>query len=958
MLPTTLNIADANDHVPQAERSIRAIKDRARCTVQGLPFQKFPRILTQAIVESANRSFNQFRAKDGASITMSPLTILTGKPRANFANLKLELGQYVQVFEDNDPSNTNKTRTTGAIALNPSDNAQGGYTFLSLVTGRKLSRQQWDELPMPQGVIERVEQMAVAENRTAAGRNGLHFEWSPGIPIQDEPQPHIAEAPPPRDEDAEEGWEDDENIPHDGDEDDNIPDPQHQPVTEEDSDQSSDDLYDQDDAPDTEDDHTASEEDDPGSKNSDAEHDEQFLDEGVPDEEQVPEQGPAQATGHDDQEPQAKKYGLRPNRDRDYGFRLDRQMDDPENNKSYKSHQFLQDQAADEDNRPTPYEETVKPHTLREAVENRSDSSSHPAIVKGVVGILLNQMSAKVGIKKHGKVAIEAIFDEFLQFHDLDVFKPRSSSSLTKEQKKAALRAISVIKEKRCGKIKGRTVADGRAQKGLYGKEKTASPTVSTDALMMSILIDAWEKRDVATADVSGAYLRADMTDFTILRIEGEEVHILCQVHEKYRNFVVMENGKQVLYLELLKALYGCVQSALLWYNLFTGTLQSMGFKLNPYDPCVANLTIHKKQCTVAWFVDDNKISHADCRVVTKVIKKIEAHFGKMTVTRGTHHVFLGMNITYQADGTASIGMKDYIQESIDDFPDELSKGAATPSRRTLFEIDPDSPKLNETRSEMFHSIVAKQLYVSHRGRPDVQLPIAFLCTRVSKSTEQDWSKLKRVLEFLKGTLDDRITLGADDITIMQTWVDASYAVHSDMKSHTGGTVSFGRGSIMSKSSKQKLNTKSSTEAELVGASDYLSYAIWAKKFLECQGYILSGNAFHQDNKSTIQFEKNGRKSCGPNSRHIDIRYFWIKDRLDLDGFDVVYCPTERMLADFFTKPLQGALFRKLRAVVMGHAHVRTLLSIEDKSASLTEPTVVPPGLVKERVGRKRKGKF
>ena len=67
---------------------------------------------------------------------------------------------------------------------------------------------------------------------------------------------------------------------------------------------------------------------------------------------------------------------------------------------------------------------------------------------------------------------------------------------------------------------------------------------------MMSILIDAWEKRDVATADVSGAYLRADMTDFTILRIEGEEVHILCQVHEKYRNFVVMENGRQVLYLE------------------------------------------------------------------------------------------------------------------------------------------------------------------------------------------------------------------------------------------------------------------------------------------------------------------------------------------------------------------------------------------------------------------------
>ncbi len=157
------------------------------------------------------------------------------------------------------------------------------------------------------------------------------------------------------------------------------------------------------------------------------------------------------------------------------------------------------------------------------------------------------------------------------------------------------------------------SVAEGRVRQGLYGRVKTSSPHVSTDELEMSGRGDAWEKRDVATADVSGAYLRADMTDFTVLRIEGEEVNILCQVHERYTQFVVIENGKKVLYLELLKALYGCVQSALLWYNLFTGTLEGMGFKLNPYDPCVANLTIHGKQCTVAWFVDDNKISHVHC---------------------------------------------------------------------------------------------------------------------------------------------------------------------------------------------------------------------------------------------------------------------------------------------------------------------------------------------------------
>ena len=137
--------------------------------------------------------------------------------------------------------------------------------------------------------------------------------------------------------------------------------------------------------------------------------------------------------------------------------------------------------------------------------------------------------------------------------------------------------------------------------------------------------------------------------------------------------------------------------------------------------------------------------------------------------------------------------------------------------------------------------------------------------------------------------------------------------------------MSLGRGAVMCKSSKQKLNTKSSTEAELVGASDYLPNTIWAKMFLESQGYILQDNRFLQDNQSAIKLEINGRASCGQKSRHIDIRYFFMKDRVKTEGIDVVYCPTEEMLADFFTKPLQGSLFIKFKKVVMGEEHISTL---------------------------------
>jgi hypothetical protein len=313
-------------------------------------------------------------------------------------------------------------------------------------------------------------------------------------------------------------------------------------------------------------------------------------------------------------------HNLRPNRRRNYDHRLGHIMDEPASGKSYdaagKSYDaaFLQQGHDDEDG----------PMTLREAVQEMQLTGENHDVLKHITGIIMTQMSAKAGIKKHGQVAIDALFEEFAQLHDLGVFLPQDGAVLTRNEKRGALRAISVVKEKRCGRIKGRTVADGRPQRELYSKDETSSPTVSTDALMLSLLIDAHERRDVATADVAGAYLHANMEDFTLLKMEGESVDIMCSVDKNYTKYVCYENGKKVLYLKLLKALYGCVQSALLWYELFSTTLQASGFELNPYDTCVANKTIDGKQCTIAWYVDDNKISHVDDKVVTQVIKMIE----------------------------------------------------------------------------------------------------------------------------------------------------------------------------------------------------------------------------------------------------------------------------------------------------------------------------------------------
>lgn len=163
--------------------------------------------------------------------------------------------------------------------------------------------------------------------------------------------------------------------------------------------------------------------------------------------------------------------------------------------------------------------------------------------------------------------------------------------------------------------------------------------------------------------------------------------------------------------------------------------------------------------------------------------------------------------------------------------------------------------------------------------------------------------------------------ISAENFDVMKTWVDASYAIHSDMKSHTGGVIGFdGLGIVHFKSGKQKLNSKSSTEAEVVGASDYLPWTIWYAKFLYHQGYEVKMNVFYQDNESAMRMERNGTASCGEKSRHINIRYFFIKDVILRENIDIEHCPTEMMVADFYTKPLQGSLFRKMRDYIMGLA--------------------------------------
>ena len=128
----------------------------------------------------------------------------------------------------------------------------------------------------------------------------------------------------------------------------------------------------------------------------------------------------------------------------------------------------------------------------------------------------------------------------------------------------------------------------------------------------------------------------------------------------------------------------------------------------------------------------------------------------------------------------------------------------------------------------------------------------------------------------------------------------------------------MGRGVPIVSSTKQKLNTRNSTESELVGVDDMMLIVLWSQYFLMSQGYGVTQNLLLQNNRSTMLLERNGKASSGKWTRHINIRYFFITDRINMKEIEIEWCPTKEMVAYFMTKPLQGSHFSRLRDLIMG----------------------------------------
>ena len=243
---------------------------------------------------------------------------------------------------------------------------------------------------------------------------------------------------------------------------------------------------------------------------------------------------------------------------------------------------------------PNPSEDVEYKTELALLIARVMGDINEQVTIKGAT--FAQQYMLKQGLKKFGRRGHEGAQKEMDQLHRRNCFCPVSVKNLSEKERRQAMRALMFLTEKRTGEVKGRMVYNGKPTREWLNREDSASPTAALESIFLTAIIDAKEKRDVMTTDIPNAFIQTEMPSIeqgnerVMMKIAGVLVDMLVQQNpEVYGPHVVYERGEKVIYVQVLRAIYGMLQSALLWYQKFKTELEGHGFKFNAYDPCVAN---------------------------------------------------------------------------------------------------------------------------------------------------------------------------------------------------------------------------------------------------------------------------------------------------------------------------------------------------------------------------------
>jgi hypothetical protein len=929
IIAANINVVSRGEHVPSIERFIRVMKERARCYYAMLPYTRLPRMVIIHLLKTVVFYINAFVWRSGVSQFLSPATIVEGVMLDFNKHFHLIFGEYVHTYEGT--TNSMKDRTVGAIALGPSGNIQGGVRCYSLLTGKVLHRLMADitVMKMPQEAIRRLTYRA----RKQKARDGLEFADRHGDVDRDHSM--IEQLEQPVDVNAEDQMHDiavhmehaeDDVVEHGND----VIDTENEANSEEDNEVEEvtgvapEDRNDEVDAPDEDLDSHDSDEDGYATPNEDSDSSDSE------EEDHTTTRSGRVSKPYDFARnfpdiyhethllSQSDGKQLRP-----YYYDEDQQLRLSEG--VFVSESFYS-QDINVTDRRTKYNSKIKSlndteyQLFTEALKWYEFS---PREVEAMA-YKVSTMSVKQGLQRHGKEAKESAMKEIKNLVGNDCFGETKYEELSQEMKDKALPILMFMVLKRNGLLKTRGVADGSVQRLYTSKDDVSSPTPDFYAFKYICAVIAKEARDVASVDLPGFFLQTEQEgdDVILLKLTGEVALLLVECEpNKWRKHLHKENGRWVIYVVCKKAIYGTMNAALLAYKKLAKLFKAWGMTMNPYDPCVWNADIEGTQFTVVFHVDDLLMSHKSAEIVTMMIKRLDTEYGtrdELTVTRGPIHEYLGMTIDFTVKGECAFSQYDFLKKLIEDVPDTLDvRYRNTPAPEYLFKVSEESGLLDNERKDVYHMLTAKCLWASQRSRPDIQLATGFHCTRVKEPRDHDWYKLGHLFGYIRKTRYMPLIIAmTDEGTII--YIDGAHAIHTDARGHSGLFVTQGKGAMISVSKKLGVVTTSSTETEIVSTGERLPKCTWFRYFRLAQGESDKEDILMQDNKSAIILQKNYPYSTRKGSKHIHVRYFFAVDKVKNKEIKIMYCPTEKMIADYNSKPLQGKLFIDLRNEMLG----------------------------------------
>jgi hypothetical protein len=444
------------------------------------------------------------------------------------------------------------------------------------------------------------------------------------------------------------------------------------------------------------------------------------------------------------------------------------------------------------------------------------------------------------------------------------------------------------LKRDEFGKIeryKARLVARGDQQHHGLDYNETFSPTLRLESFRMIL---AWAVRNgkkVHQLDVKTAFLRATIDKVIYMRLPT----------------INGQKGKLVM---LLKSLYGLKQAGYLWNKDIDRVLVSIGFKCNDLDNTVYILIIDGRTVMIGVYVDDLVIAGEENDVQwTKC--EIKAHYECKDGGELHHmlHIKVRLNVKNK---TAALSQPAYIQEVLE----ETGMMNAKPLDCIIYTAQDEynTKPLSERQVSSYRSLIGKLMWIARASRPDLAHVLHLLSRKLSKPTQVDWENAKKVLRYLKGTLYHGIILGGDHK--LMGYADANWITPGDLESKSTSGYVFTIGGPVSWSSKrQSIPSFSSTESEYAALTHAGRESRWIEQLAKSMR-IDSEEVIHCDNQSAIKLASNNTYHA--RTKHIAIRYHWIKYALENAYFKLRYIPTKEQLADIFTKILPRGLHKEM----------------------------------------------